>query len=437
MFLGTEPLIGKQDHTPDATARGLTRRGILSGAAMLGVGAGLDHVIARSPHKSTAKRLGAEPSEGAVPFYDAHQAGVGTPAQDYLSFAAFDLTGEAVEGLREILEQWTAAAAALTAGRPYEPSAQEPSQPPQDTGEAVGLAPAQLTITVGFGPGLFGSSGRDRFGLAHLKPRMLQPLPSFQGESLDPDSSGGDLCVQACSNDPQVAFHAVHVFSRIASSAASLRWAQLGFGRTSSTSQAEVTPRNLMGFKDGTDNIRAENPTEMNDYVWVQPADGPAWMAGGTYLIARRIKILFDVWDSASLEDQQRTIGRGKLSGAPLGSHSEFDPVDLSATATDGELLIPANAHIRLASPHNNSGQRILRRGYSYFEPVEPGSGQIDAGLFFIAFQRSPERQFIPLQRRLAASDALNHHTLHTSSSIFACPPGVSPGGFIGDTLFT
>ncbi len=372
-----------------------------------------------------------------MPFYGAHQAGIATPAQDYLSFAAFDLTSEAVEGLREILEQWTAAAALLTAGQSYQPFPQELSQPPEDTGEAIGLDPAQLTITIGFGPSLFGSPGQDRFGLAHLKPPLLQPLPPFQGDDLDPNSSGGDLCVQACANDPQVAFHAVHLFSRIASSVASLRWAQLGFGRTSSTSQAQVTPRNLMGFKDGTDNIRAENTTEMNDYVWVQPADSPAWMTRGTYLIARRIKILFDVWDSTTLEDQQRTIGRDKLTGAPLGSKSEFDPVELSATATDGEPLIPANAHIRLANPQNNDGQRILRRGYSYFEPVEPGSGQIDAGLFFIAFQRSPERQFIPLQRRLAASDALNHHTLHTSSAIFACPPGASPGGFIGDGLFT
>jgi deferrochelatase/peroxidase EfeB len=205
---------------------------------------------------------------------------------------------------------------------------------------------------------------------------------------------------------------------------------------TSSTSHTQVTPRNLMGFKDGTDNIRAEDTRAMNDYVWVRPTDRPAWLAGGSYLIARRIKILFDVWDSTSLEGQQRTIGRDKLTGAPLGSRREYDPVELSTTAANGESLIPANAHIRLASPENNSGQRILRRSYSYSEPTEPGSGQIDAGLFFIAFQRSPERQFIPLQRRLAASDALNHHTMHTSSSIFVCPPGAAPGEFIGHRLF-
>jgi deferrochelatase/peroxidase EfeB len=372
-----------------------------------------------------------------VAFYGAHQAGVATPAQEYLSFAAFDLTSDAIEDLRGLLQAWSAAAADLTAGQPYQPASQEPSQAPNDTGEAIGLDPAQMTITIGFGPGLFGSPSRDRFGLAHQKPAMLQPLPPFQGDSLDPNSSGGDLCVQVCANDPQVAFHAVHVFSRIANGTASLRWTQLGFGRTSSTSHTQVTPRNLMGFKDGTDNIRAEDTAAMNNYVWVGAGDGPTWMTDGTYLIARRIKILFDVWDSTSLEGQQRTIGRAKLSGAPLGASSEYDPVELSATAANGEPLIPENAHIRLANPQNNDRRHILRRGYSYSEPIEPGSGQIDAGLFFIAFQRNPDQQFIPLQRRLAANDALNRHTLHTSSAIFACPPGTSPAGFVGDSLFS
>jgi deferrochelatase/peroxidase EfeB len=433
-----ERLTSEPNNSPGRPAHsGLTRRGVLSGAALLGIGAGLDHVIASSPHSTTTKPPGSEPSESAVPFYGTHQAGIATKAQDYLSFAAFDLSSEALEDLRSLLQEWTAAAASLTAGHPYQPAPQELSQPPEDTGEAIGLAPAQLTITIGFGPSMFGSSGQDRFGLARLKPPLLQPLPPFEGDVLDLSSSGGDLCVQACANDPQVAFHAVHLFSRVASGAASLRWAQLGFGRTSSTSQAQATPRNLLGFKDGTDNIRAEDTVAMDDYVWVQPSDGPTWMTGGTYLITRRIKILFDVWDTTSLEGQQRTIGRDKLTGAPLGSKSEYDPVELSATAADGELLIPANAHIRLANPQNNNGQRILRRGYSYTEPIEPGSGEIDAGLFFIAFQRSPQRQFIPLQRRLAANDALNRHTLHTSSAIFACPPGASPGGFVGEALFS
>jgi deferrochelatase/peroxidase EfeB len=408
---------------------------VISGAALLGVGAGLDHVVAKST-RPTAARISARAGE-LVPFYGEHQAGIATPAQECLYFAAFDFTSDAVDDLRGVLEQWTAAAAQLTAGEPYRPAAQTLDQPPLDTGEAVGLGSSRLTLTIGFGPGVFGSPGADRYGLAHLKPSELEQLPAFRGESLDVESSGGDLCVQACADDPQVAFHAVHVLSRLADSVLALRWTQQGFGRTSSTSRSQVTPRNLMGFKDGTDNIRAEDMREMEEFVWVGPTDVPGWMTGGSYLIARRIKILFDVWDATPLEDQQRTIGREKLSGAPLGSSAEDDPVNLQAVNASGELAIPANAHIRLASPESNIGQRILRRGYSYCESVEPGSGEIDAGLFFIAFQRSPKRQFIPLQRRLAAGDALNRHTLHTSSAIFACPPGTHPGGFLGDGLFS
>jgi deferrochelatase/peroxidase EfeB len=426
---------GKHTFT-SATASRLTRREIISGAALVGAGAGLDHLLT-GDRKTAAGQSPAASGNGAVEFYGRHQPGVATPAQDYLHFAAFDLTTSAVDDLRELLEQWTLAAAALTEAETYGPTVAEPNQPPADTGEAIGLGPSRLTLTIGLGPGVFGSHGHDRFGLARLRPPELQPLPAFQGESLDPESSGGDLGVQACAEDPQVAFHAIHVLARIASSSATLRYTQQGFGRTSSTSRHQATPRNLMGFKDGTDNIRAEDTAAMNDFVWVQPGDGPPWMANGTYLIARRIKILFDVWDATSLEGQQRVIGREKLTGAPLGGQAEYDPVNLRATGPGGEPLIPADAHIRLANPHENSGQRILRRGYSYSESVEPGSGQIDAGLFFIAFQRSPQRQFIPLQRRLALSDALNKHTLHTSSAIFACPPGPQIGEFVGQGLFS
>lgn len=434
---------GEQQRSDGHGKPGVTRRGVLSGAVALGVGAGLDHVLTKGAASNTKGASGkavaapaGAPAEQFTPFYGPHQGGITTEAQDYMSFAAFDLTRVGVEDVRSLLEVWTAAAVSLTAGRSYEPAPQQPSRPPVDPGEAIGLSSAQLTLTVGFGPTMFGASGEDRFGLSGAKPAVLEALPPFQGERIQAARSGGDLCVQACANDPQVAFHAVHLLAKLASGVATLRWMQAGFGRTASTTRVQVTTRNLMGFKDGTDNIRAEETAALDRYVWVQPADGPQWMVGGTYLVARRIRILFDVWDATGLEEQERTIGRDKFTGAPLGLAREYDRVDLEATNPNGELAIPLNAHIRLANPQNNMGQRILRRGYSYAEASEPGSDEIDAGLFFIAFQRNPQTQFVPLQARLAASDALNRHTLVTSSSIFACPPGPQEGGFIGDALF-
>jgi deferrochelatase/peroxidase EfeB len=175
----------------------------------------------------------------------------------------------------------------------------------------------------------------------------------------------------------------------------------------------------------------------MSRFVWLGSRDVPSWMTGGTYMIVRRIAILFDGWDATTLQSQQQTIGREKLSGAPLGARAEYDPVDLAAKRPDGTPLIPNDAHIRIASPSANGGQQILRRGYSYSEGIDPATGELDAGLFFIAFQRSPASQFIPLQNRLANFDALSRHTVHTSSAMFACPPGAAPGGFVGEGLFS
>lgn len=415
---------------------GLTRRGVISGAALLGMNAGLGRVLGGSALAAPPARAAAASSAEAVPFYGPRQAGIATAAQDYLHFASFDVTSDSRAELEDLLQRWTAVASRLTTGETYEPSPQQPGQPPLDTGEAIGRGPARLTLTFGVGPSLFGSRRSNRFGLAQRRPAELRALPRFRGERLDPASSGGDLCVQACADDPQVAFHAIHELARVAAGSALPRFSQQGFGRTSSTSLTQSTPRNLIGFKDGTDNLRAQDTSALEEFVWVNPGDGPRWLAGGTYLIARRIRILFERWDATSLEGQERTIGREKLSGAPLGEPREYDPLDLAARAPNGELAIPPDAHVRLASPQVNDGQAILRRGYSYGEGIEPGNGQIDAGLFFIAFQRSPSRQFIPILRRLSNGDALNRFTVHTSSSIFACPPGILPGGFVGELLF-
>lgn len=419
----------------DQGQTGLTRRSVLAGAALLGIGAGLDRLLT-DPVRDEGGSDGVA-QDDAVPFHDHHQAGIATPAPEFLSFAAFDLTSESVEDLRAVLQEWTSAAASLARGETYQPISGKSSGAPADPGEAIGLGPASLTITIGFGPELFEVGDVDRLGLGHRRPTALAPLPAFKGENLDPSRSGGDLCVQACAEDPQAAFHAIHVLTRIASGAATLRWMQDGFGRTSSTSRSQPTPRNLMGFKDGTNNIHihGEDAGAMDEHVWVRPGDGPAWMEGGSYLVARRIEMLLDVWDATSLEGQELTIGREKVSGAPLGASDEFDAVDLEARK-GGQPVIPTDAHIRLSSPESNDGQRILRRGYSFSEPPEPGSGQIDAGLFFISFQRNPQRQFVPIQRRLAESDALNRHIQHTASAVFACPPGVRPGGFVGEGLF-
>jgi deferrochelatase/peroxidase EfeB len=371
-------------------------------------------------------------STGQVPFYGPHQAGIATPVQDRLAFAAFDVTTDDVDALRRLLGTWAAAADRVTKGLPIGPVETAPQVPPVDTGEALGLSAANLTVTVGFGPSLFD----DRFGLAGKRPAALAPIPALPGDTLDPQRSNGDLGVQACADDPQVAFHAIRNFARLARGTAVLRWSQLGFGRTSSTSTAQATARNLMGFKDGTNNIKAEDAEEMARFTWVGSETDQPWMRGGSYLVARRIRMLVESWDTDSLADQERVFGRFKNSGAPLTGRHEFDDVDLEALR-DNEPVIPIDSHIRLASPKTNGGLKILRRGYSYTDGIDPVTGLLDAGLFFVAFQKDPRRQFVPLQRRLGSHDRLNEYIRHTGSALFAVPPGLTgPGDWWGKALF-
>ena len=372
---------------------------------------------------------------GAVGFYGEHQAGIVTPTQSRLHIAAFDvLDGTSRATLRDLLRDWTAAAATLVAGRSLNEAVPSPVAPPSDTGEADGLPPASLTVTFGFGPALFERGGEDRFGLAAQQPADLRPLPALPGDELDPARSGGDLCVQACANEPEVAFHAVRNLARIGRGAVVMRWSQLGFGRTAITAAGQRTPRNLMGFKDGTNNITADELDALRRHVWVG-SEAPAWMHGGTYMVTRRIRMLIEVWDRAALNDQEATIGRQKSSGAPLGARAEHDRVALAARGSDGQPVIPADAHIRLAAPVSNDGQRILRRGYSFTDGFDPELGQLDAGLFFIAFQRDAHRQFAAIQTRLG-SDALNEYIKHVGSGLFAVPPGVRGGrDYVGRAL--
>jgi deferrochelatase/peroxidase EfeB len=365
-----------------------------------------------------------------IAFHGPHQAGIVTPAQDRLHMAAFDVVpGVSRDELRDMLRDWTAASERMVKGAPVG-AVDNLLAPPIDTGEAAGLPPARLTVTFGFGPSLF-----DRFGLKHQRPGPLRPLEALPGDELDPDRSGGDLCVQACADDPQVVFHAVRNLARIGRGVVTMRWSQLGFGRTSKTTDAQVTPRNLMGFKDGTRNLTAEDTAGLSRFVWAGD-EAPPWLRGGSYLVARRIRMLIEVWDRASLGEQERTIGRVKGSGAPLGGRLEHDEVDLQARGSTGPV-IPVDAHIRLAAPSTNEDQKILRRGYSFTDGFDSELGQLDAGLFFLAFQRDPHKQFVAIQRRLGTTDHLNEYIKHVGSALFAVPPGVRPGGSIADGLFT
>ncbi|SJN32408.1 Ferrous iron transport peroxidase EfeB [Microbacterium esteraromaticum] len=411
---------------------GLSRRGLIGlalSSGVVGLAAGGAAGVAGGAAVARAEQ--GRGHEEPYAFFGPHQAGITTPVQDHLHFASFDMMPRTSrEDLISLLQDWSYAASRMTQGLEVSATGAvggDAQTPPDDTGEAMDLAVNGLTITFGFGPGLFENEDGDRYGLAGQRPAGLQRLPAFLGDDLDPESSQGDLCIQACADDPQVAVHAIRNLSRIAFGRARLRWSQLGFGRTSRTTSAQATPRNLFGYKDGTANILSDDTEALDDHVWVGASDEPDWLRGGSYLVARKIAMLIETWDRVRLVEQNEIIGRDKGAGAPLSGGDEFTEPDFHSTAFD------ENSHVRLAHSSMNDGIRILRRGYNYVDG-NSALGRLDAGLFFLSYQRDPA-QFVTLQRHLS-TDLMNEYIRHIGSGIWAVPPGAEASSYVGAPLF-
>ncbi|MFJ2826353.1 iron uptake transporter deferrochelatase/peroxidase subunit [Streptomyces sp. NPDC087263] len=414
--------------TDTSTGSTPSRRSLISwGGAGLALGAAAAGGAVAMTQAGSDVEPAAE-SGAAIAFHGANQAGIATPVQDRLHFAAFDVKTDDRAEFVQLLKDWTEAARRVTAGQAVGEGAYGglAEAPPDDTGEALGLSPSRLTLTIGFGPSLFA-----KFGLAGQRPAALVDLPKFAGDNLDGNRSGGDLCIQACADDPQVAVHAIRNLARIGFGKVVMRWSQLGFGKTSSTTPDAQTPRNLMGFKDGTRNIAGTETDRLKKFVWVEEGDekdAAAWMAGGSYLVARRIRMNIETWDRTSLQEQEDIFGRDKAEGAPVGKAKERDEPFLKAMKPD--------AHVRLAHPDSNHGATLLRRGYSFTDGTD-SLGRLEAGLFFLAYQRDVRTGFIPVQRSLAV-DTLNEYIQHVGSAVFAIPPGVrDKDDWWGRALFT
>lgn len=411
--------------------RFLTGMGIGAGAGMLATGAAA--LAANDKHIGPFRS--PDPRSGRIAFRGEHQAGITTSQQEHLHIVAFNVKTTDRNALKQLLTDWTHMAERITQGQTTAPLREDQRSDaaqywvPEDTGEALDLGAANLTLTIGYGPSLFD----ERFGLASQRPAELEVLPKFPGDQLVESLCDGDIVVQACADDPQVAVHAVRNLARHGSGVVEVRWSQLGYGRASSTAKEQTTPRNLFGFKDGTRNIKSEESDALSSYVWASDNAVP-WMSGGSYMCTRRIRMLLEVWDRQTLQDQEATFARHKDNGAPLGTEDEFAavPFDLHIGR---ERAIPKTSHVYLAHPDNNGGERILRRAYNFVEGSD-SFGHLSAGLFFIAYAAQPKKSFIPIQMKLSKNDKMNEYVRYESSGIFACPKGLANGEDWGTQLF-
>lgn len=399
----------------------ISRRAFIKKAGMMGAGAMMAPSIMKLLFGGTSPKdaLALEEANQAIPFYGKCQSGITTPIQRQVYFAVLDLATEDLDTIRGIFKSWTTYIARMMQGELVEAYKSNTMLPPTDTGEAVGMGTERLTITVGISPTFL-----DKLKLSSKKLPELEDLPKFARDQLQEAFTGGDICIQACAEDAQVAFHAVRNLLRKGREHLTLKWSQTGYAAI--TSQGS-TPRNLFGFKDGTANVTSQD--DFDRVIW---CDQDNWMKNGTYLIVRRVQMHLETWDRTSLKEQENTFGRHRDSGAPLGAVDEFDPVDLELKDDKGNLVIPEDCHVRLAK---EVGEEIYRRAFSYANGIDPRTGQFDAGLLFISFQKDPQ-QFIKVQKNLGTKDKLNEYITHVGSGLFAILPGVEEGGYLGQSLF-
>jgi len=330
------------DPAGTAGPAGSSRRRLLTGAGLFGAGAVAGGLTGYFTSSATESSGAGDTSLGqqTIPFYGAHQAGIITPAQDRLAFGTMNVvSGTSRADLRDLLRVWTGAAARMAAGQLVGEES-DPSSPPVDTGEAVGSPVSRLTVTIGYGPALFD----DRFGLAARKPAALTDLPPLPNENLDPDYTGGDLCVQACADNPLVAFHAVRNLARIGMGVVTHNWMELGFGRTSTTSTAQATPRNLLGFKDGTRNIKAEQTELLNQHVWVGQETDQPWLRGGSYMVTAKS-------GCSSRTGTATTSRTRRTSSAAARCPAPRSPAEQNSPPRTSPVRIPAGSRSSPAMP--------------------------------------------------------------------------------------
>ena len=397
----------------------VSRRGFLtstataaaSAAVGLGVGgAAATQAAANGSQTATASR--------ALLFEGLHPMGIETPIQAVTNMVAFDiLPGTTMKDMQRWMFLLTDDIRRMSSGEPVL----------ADPAPELAIGAARFSAYVGFGPSLF-----RKLSIEERMPDGLIDLPGFSIDALKDEFSGGDVLIHVAADDPVVLSHGVRNLVRDSLPFATVRWNQAGFAHTPGMVPEGVTHRNLMGQVDGTANP-ALGTEDFEDVVWVK--DGPNWMKGGTLLVFRRIAMQLDTWDQLSSFGKGEVIGRDLKKGAPLTGSKESDLPDFEARSASGLKVIPEFAHIRRAS-NSGEGERIFRRPFSYEMPISK-EGSMDVGLLWCAYQANIEKQYLPMQLRLAELDLLNRWTLPIGSATFAIPGGVSGDEVIAEGLFS
>ncbi|MGO9820690.1 MAG: Dyp-type peroxidase [Solirubrobacteraceae bacterium] len=213
------------------------------------------------------------------------------------------------------------------------------------------LPEGALTCVVGIGSELW----HRLFG--EPRPGSLRPFPGFVGARHTAIATPGDLLFHIRAHRMDLCFElAERLMSRLAGSARVVDEVH-GF--------RSFDERDLLGFVDGT-----ENPEGAAAAAAVLIGDEDPRFAGGSYAVVQKYVHDLSAWDALSIEDQERAIGRTKLSDIELPDE-----------------LKPADSHVALNTIVDDDGEehQIMR-----FNMPFGSVGAQEFGTYFIGYASDP-----------------------------------------------
>jgi porphyrinogen peroxidase len=217
---------------------------------------------------------------------------------------------------------------------------------------AVGFrTPDALACVAGIG-----SHAWDRL-FSGPRPAELHPFRELAGDVHRAPSTPGDLLFHIRHERMDVCFElATQAVGRLAGAAAVADEVH-GF--------RYFDERDLLGFVDGT-----ENPTGQAAGASALVGDADPAFAGGSYVIVQKYLHPLDIWNALSTEEQEKVIGRYKLSDIEM-------PDDIK----------PINSHVAVNTIIDPDGtQRQILRANMPFGEV----GRAEFGTYYIAYAATP-----------------------------------------------
>lgn len=251
-------------------------------------------------------------------------------------------------------------------------------------------------------------------------------MPTYPGDVLDPARSNGDILTQI-SGPTAEKTRAAREQLLAELPGWTVRWQATGSRPDNRIDKDRALTRNPFRFEEGHGNPPDARGIAERALVRSDQRE-PQWAVGGSYQVVRIIQMATELWETDTVETQEKITDRQRngrwLDGTPANERPDF------TTDPKGKIT-PLDSHIRLAAPDRRNPPPLVHRSY------RNDLGQGSTGMIFSCFQRVLGTNgylahgFEAVQKRLQ-HESMAKYLLTTGGGYFFVPP---PGDTWTDVL--